>query len=62
MPLEYRTDFLDKAQRIQINKENDDSLIIISIQQNKPHKKLTDKPHKLNDTCRSLHRYKQDIQ
>ena len=32
MPLEYRTDFLDKAQRIQINKENDDSLKIISIQ------------------------------
>lgn len=24
MPWEYKTDFLDKAQRIQINKENDD--------------------------------------
>jgi len=26
-------------------------LIIISIHQNKPHKKVTDKPHKLDDTA-----------
>lgn len=62
MPWEYKTDFLDKAQGIQINKENDDRSDNHFLHQNKPHKKLTDKPHKLDDICRSLHRHKQDIQ